>query len=295
MRTIQDMWRAALALLLVSGTACGKKTDDGAAAVATAPAGTVIEINGGVTAGSRTLRAGDVVAADDEIATAGDGRVTIELAHNGARWTLGPNQRKTARDSKAWQLAKATGSAAPGQATATSAGRDGERSAADTDINTTAPPTAPQAAVPVAGEPPAEAPRTTGAPPGAAMPQLQQGKAPPKATAPAAPPPPPPRLEPVQKSNDTIAGAVPDAQEMRRAPVDSAGRARDILAGDAPLRACLVSAKTAELVVRCAAGTCTVAKFTVAADQKCVADRVGKLGLPQGTYEVKLTLLAPAR
>ena len=88
------MWRAALALALISGTGCGKQTDDGPAVVAGAPAGTVVAIDGVVTTGTRTLAKGDAVTADDEIATADGAHVTIELAHNHARWSLGPKRHE---------------------------------------------------------------------------------------------------------------------------------------------------------------------------------------------------------
>ena len=308
------MWRAALALLLVTGAACGKHAEDGAAVVASGPAGRVVTVDGKVTAGTRVLAKGDAVAADDVIETADGASVTIELVHNRAQWTLGPNKHGKVRESKAWQLAMAEGSAAAVHEVATSAGREGERSASDTDITTSARAAAPaqtKAAAatedrPAPGGGAPELERAKDTPPIAAVVGSPRPASPPPASPrppssppppPPAPPPPPPTVEP--RADDAVAAkdAKPDVADPapRRTPVDPATRAREILTADAALRACLKAGMSAELTVSCDAAGCTLAKSSVAADQKCFADRIGKLALPKGTYTVPVAITAPGR
>ncbi|MBX3162532.1 MAG: hypothetical protein KF773_41600 [Deltaproteobacteria bacterium] len=119
----------------IAAAGCGK--GGAAAEVSTSePAGRVVEVTGKVEAtrggATRALSAGAEVFRDDVIAATGDGAVAIDLFHNGARWHVGGGQPKKRLDeSVAWGLAKA----APGESVAhatSAAGRNGERTAADT-------------------------------------------------------------------------------------------------------------------------------------------------------------------
>ncbi len=109
---------------------CGSRSDAPAAQPG-AIAGKVVEVTGNVKAGSTPLVVGASVKADDVIETGTDGAVVIELAHNQARWELGPNNKKKPTESLAWTAAKAAGSAATTHEQTSAAGRPAERSAAD--------------------------------------------------------------------------------------------------------------------------------------------------------------------
>ena len=245
---------------MIAAPACGKKADDvGTAVVAGAPAGTVIAIDGKVTAGARVLAKGDAIAADDAIETGDHAHVTIQLAHNHAQWTLGSNKRGVAREAKAWAMASVEGSAAGVTDTATSAGRNGERSAADTDITTSA------AAPPTAQPPP---------PPQAPM-------APARTTAavrPAAP------------------GAPMDnsARREQEEVVSPDVHARQILVGDAGIAACVK--EKAHLVVTCKQDAgCALTRSDASADAACLRARLAKLTLPRADYVLELDLTPRAR
>ena len=93
-------------------SACGSKTDAPAAQPG-AVAGKVLEVTGSVKIGATPLAVGSTVKSDDVIETGADGNVVIELAHNQARWELGPNSKKKPTESLAWTAANAEGSAAP--------------------------------------------------------------------------------------------------------------------------------------------------------------------------------------
>ena len=104
-----------LALLLgvagVAGVAaCSDEQPSGPAVVAGAPAGSVTELHGSVTAlrgaARRTLVAGDTVAGDDVIETGVDSRVTIVLAHNQVPFSLGPERTQQVGTSPAWSAAR---------------------------------------------------------------------------------------------------------------------------------------------------------------------------------------------
>jgi hypothetical protein len=116
-------------------SACGSKTDAPAAQPG-AVAGTVLEVTGAVKVGATPLAVGSTVKTDDVIETGPDGNVVIELAHNQARWELGPNSKKKPTESLAWSAAKAAGSAAPTAEQTSAAGRPAERSAADSTSST---------------------------------------------------------------------------------------------------------------------------------------------------------------
>ncbi|MFT3693261.1 MAG: hypothetical protein QM831_08970 [Kofleriaceae bacterium] len=177
--------------------ACGKSASDNAAQPG-AIAGKVLEVSGQVTANGKPLAVGDAVKTDDTVETGADGNVAIELAHNGARWTLGPNLKKKPTESLAWNQAKAGGSAAGTDQATSAAGRPAERSAAES--NTTADESAPRTGAPA---PSAAAPAPA---PGAVAQEAAKDSTPPPAkaavsrgmpspqaaTTPAPPPPPPP-------------------------------------------------------------------------------------------------------
>jgi len=100
-----------------------------------AVAGKVLEASGSVAAtrngASRALAAGGEVFADDVIDTA-SGSVLILLHHNNARWAVESGQRTRVDESLAWKLAKQEGSAKVVDHASSAAGREGERTAADT-------------------------------------------------------------------------------------------------------------------------------------------------------------------
>jgi len=123
-------------LLAVTGaSACSGGGGDAPAVEPGKAVGKVVEITGKVTATrgtvTRDLDASSTVSGDDVITTAGDGRVTILLAHNNAKWDLGPNKREQVSTSMAWKLAKVDAPAGTVDETSTAAGRHAERSAAN--------------------------------------------------------------------------------------------------------------------------------------------------------------------
>jgi len=137
------MLRTLLAAILAvsAAAACGSK-EDAPAATPGAPVGKVLEIDGTVTAtrgtAVRTLTTGGEISTDDEIATAADGRVVILIAHNNARWDLGPNRTSRVNESLAWTAAKQAGPAAVVKEETSTAGRHAEKTAATTATTTSA-------------------------------------------------------------------------------------------------------------------------------------------------------------
>ena len=155
------------------------KSDTSKVAVGTA-AGKVVEITGKVQAtrggATRDLAMGAEVFADDEVKTAADATVTIELFHNNARWAVISNKTGRVDASLAWGLDKQ-------QATKTvehnsaAAGRNAERSGANTSAT---------------AEEKKEESMPAAAPASADMPAPEPAAAPPEQPTAAAPPPPPP-------------------------------------------------------------------------------------------------------
>ena len=178
-----------LGVLTVSAVAsCSKKADAPAVAVGTA-AGKVIEINGKVEATregkTRELAIGAEVFRDDQIATSADATVTIELFHNGAKWAVVSNKQARVDSSLAWGLDKQQASKAVEHNSA-AAGRNAERSAADTAQTTAMKEPPKPGAVPA---PPAEPAAAESAPmPGPTTPSRSDEGA----KGPPPPPPPPP-------------------------------------------------------------------------------------------------------
>lgn len=140
----------ALGLVVASMLAASGCDGDAAAPVAAnAAAGRVVEVAGRVTATRggqpRALAAGGEVFADDVIETAADGSIVIELAHNGARWSLEGGMRSRVDASVAWGLER--GAVVAVENATSAAGRHAEKQAADTAATAT-----------VSGAAPAEAP-----------------------------------------------------------------------------------------------------------------------------------------
>ncbi len=185
-----------LGLLVISGASACKSGEGDAPVVEPGKAvGKVLEITGKVTATrgtvTRDLDASSTVSGDDVITTAGDGRITILLAHNNAKWDLGPNKHEQVSTSMAWRLAKVDAPAGKVDETTTAAGRHAERAAANGE--SAAAPAAPAAAT--------ETGRATATDPAPGPRALAQ---PPVADEPAPPPPPPP---PPPKPKKAFTGA----------------------------------------------------------------------------------------
>jgi len=135
-RMVRAVFLGVLATAL-GASACGRN-DATPAAQPGAVAGKVLEVSGVVSVAGKPLAVGDAVKADDAVETGADGNVVIELAHNQARWELGPNHKVKPSESLAWTAAKKTGSAAQVDQATSAAGRPAERSAADTEATTRA-------------------------------------------------------------------------------------------------------------------------------------------------------------
>nr|MDQ3368126.1 hypothetical protein [Myxococcota bacterium] len=125
-----------LVAVLASGTvaSCGTQAEAPPAAVGSV-AGKVIDVTGVAQASRagappRVLATGTEIYGDDVIVTT-TGVVEIELFHNAARWSLQGGKRVRVDQSLAWGLTKQQASAAVEHTTA-AAGRNAERSAADT-------------------------------------------------------------------------------------------------------------------------------------------------------------------
>lgn len=136
---MSDMLKALLVgILAITATgstcACGSKRDTPQVDPA-APAGKVLEVSGAVTVGTKALAVGDTIKADDVIETGADGSVVIRIAHNDARWELGPNRKTKPSESPAWTAERSTGPAKPVEQDTSAAGRPAERSAADTSTS----------------------------------------------------------------------------------------------------------------------------------------------------------------
>jgi hypothetical protein len=139
-RRIGAMLRAILVgLLAVSATSSCSGGSDAPKVAPGAVAGKVLEASGSVAATrgglSRALGVGAEVFADDVIDTA-NGSVLILLHHNNARWAVESGARTRVDQSLAWKLAKQDGPAGAVDHASSAAGREGERTAADTRATT---------------------------------------------------------------------------------------------------------------------------------------------------------------
>ncbi|HEY5926027.1 MAG TPA: hypothetical protein VIV11_30280 [Kofleriaceae bacterium] len=164
-------------LLAVSAVSC-KSSSDSAKSQPGMAAGKVVEVTGSVTVRhnnvAQPLAAGATVEGDDIIETGADGNVIIELNHNLVRWELGANKTAKVKESVAWGLAKKAGDSVQVTETSAAAGRNAERSAADTTVSAQAESAPAPTAAPVAPPPPPPP-----APPAEA--QSPRQEAPPKA------------------------------------------------------------------------------------------------------------------
>lgn len=207
MRTL----RWAVGSLLIFA-ACSKGTDatgGGPAAVAGAPAGKVVELAGTVTATrdgkARPLALGDAVSGDDRVATGADGKVTIVLAHNNAKLSLGASRDTVVSASLAWGLAKQVATTNTTGDDTAAAGRHAERSSVDTEADRAPAPAAATAPAPGATPPPTAPVPTTAA----TTPAAKAEPLPP----PSPPPPPPPSRGPspkggAPKGDDELGGGL---------------------------------------------------------------------------------------
>lgn len=129
-------------LAMTAAAACSSK-DDAPAAQPGVSAGKVVELTGTVTATRgdqvRSLATGGEISADDVIDTAADSRVVILVAHNNARWDLGPNKHGKVAESLAWTAPKQDRPAAAVIEESSTAGAHAEKAAATTGNTTEAP------------------------------------------------------------------------------------------------------------------------------------------------------------
>ena len=129
---LRSLFAGILAVAAVS--ACSK--DAAPTAQPGAIAGKVVEVTGSVSVvhGGETkpLTQGATVLTDDEIVTGADGRASIVLAHNNARWDVAPGTRKKVSESAAWGLAKVDHPAEVSGEATSAAGRDQEKAGAQT-------------------------------------------------------------------------------------------------------------------------------------------------------------------
>lgn len=281
------MLRAVLVgLLCVSTIACKGKKDE--ASTVQGPAGTVLDVTGTVTVAGKPLSKGATVAADDVVETGTDGHVIIELAHNQARWELGPDKHEKVSASLAWSLAKNTGTAKPVDQDTSAAGRPAERSAADTSVTATKNGTADQdqkkAEVAPAQAPAAMAPAATTAP--------TTGSS----------PPPPPAAQPVApaaagdavRSDEGLIGKPSGGGKMEKGaplPAKTAAPAKPskkvTVPGDDYLK-CLTGITALHLVLHGHAGgktTYDTGGIKLPADAKACVDRVtAKIKLDDGAH-----------
>ena len=256
-------------VLAVSALSCKGSKDDAPAVAVSAPAGKVVEITGKVEATragkTRELVIASEVFADDQIATADNATVTIELFHNNARWAVVSNKKARVDASLAWGLDKQQATKSVEHSSA-AAGRNAERSAADTSATAeersknVAPPAVESVPTPTAAAP--------GGPP-ADMP-----------VQPPPPPPPPPKVE-RQRAEPKLDRSAPKAPLSTRggSPADkdgvSAGApldlARDNEADDSAQIKKLVDAQRAEL-------------------KKCLAPEASKVAITVRVVKGKVTV-----
>jgi hypothetical protein len=217
-RRIDSMLRAVLlGLLAVSATSSCRGSSDTPVVAPGAAAGQVLEASGSVAAtrdgATRPLAVGADVFADDVIDT-GNGSVAILLRHNNARWAVESGQRVRVDESLAWKLAKQDGPARAVEHASSSAGREGERTAADTRATSETGESTRMRGI-SSGEGAERAPAATGAAappadshaPRAPSPVTPAPQAPPPAAAPPPPPPSPPEPKAAATAASDIGGA----------------------------------------------------------------------------------------
>ncbi|HEU0031300.1 MAG TPA: hypothetical protein VFQ53_11745 [Kofleriaceae bacterium] len=287
-------------LAVTSVPACGSSSDTPKPA-ANAVAGKVVEVAGKVEAtrngATRPLAVGNEVFADDTIATAADGSIVIELAHNGARWAVEAGQRARVDESVAWGLAKQDTPAKSVEHATSAAGRQAERQGADTKTTVE---NAPAAAAPAAPAEPPKAEPPAGGGGGGARDEEHE-----KATRAA--------LDRKAASSKTV--TTPNRVEQNRAKQaapkgDAMLDADDPLASSAPapasqigsllethraaLARCLGDAPHLTIVVRVAKGTPTFELAAAPASDKrraCVAAELKKITFPKLDGQASIELV----
>lgn len=288
-----------VAVLAVSALAsCKGGSSDAPRVAASAPAGKVVELAGKVEATrsgkTRPLAVGAEVYGDDQIATAADATVTIELFHNNARWAVTSNKQARVDSSLAWGLAKQQATS-PSEHNSAAAGREAERTAAETRATSE---TArredslerEEAMKKEAA--PAPSAQTTGAAPGGAP---DSPKSPPP------PPPPPPKakreMAPLEKGT-----GIGDIGTRGRGGGVSADVATDVDAGaqlaklvgrkHVELKACLEADVQLPLTifVRVDKGKVVVAGKPSAEARTCMQKVIEKLDIASVTAATKLEL-----
>ena len=301
-RMVRALLLGMLATTVVVG--CGKN-NSAPAAQPGAVAGKVLEVSGAVSVAGQPLHVGDPVKTDDSVETGADGNVVIELAHNQARWELGPNHKVKPSESLAWSVANKTGSAAAVDQATSAAGRPAERSAADTEATTRAAPVrggADQGAHGAMTTPTAP-PAATGAPPTPTAPPATATTTQPSAHA---APPPAPRAEKSpapQKATDSAEGGVggvpggasggggggedksSDAVARSSVSVSPAAQLKT-------LASCVPAGSSVHIKAHIASHTATVSFVGDVDDaiQKCIRAAVPKLTMSIDAGDVDLTL-----
>lgn len=274
-RMIVRMVRAVLLGMLATTAvfACGKN-DSAPAAQPGAVAGKVLEVSGAVSVAGKPLVVGDPVKTDDTVDTGMDGNVVIELAHNQARWELGPNHKVKPSDSLAWTAAKKTGSAAQVDQATSAAGRAAERSAADTEATTRAP-VAPAASAPApAEEKSATAPPTA---PKAVRAAAPHDHARPSSTGDA-------------RGGEALGGGAADDKKSKGSP--SRGAALDPTTALKSLSSCVPAGSSVHIKAHIARHVPTISFVgdVDAAVQKCIRDAAPKLTIAIDAGDVDVTL-----
>jgi hypothetical protein len=270
-----------LALMSVAAVAtCGCKSRRDAPHVEPgAAAGKVIEVAGTVTVGTRQLATGDTIKSDDTIETGADGSVVIELAHNLARWELGPNRKVKPTESVAWTAEPASGPVKPVDQVTSSGGCPAEGNAADTSISAGArgsarPSSVPEAASAAQPPPPPPAAQPAPGPTTGSEPKHDRKGEPQHARAPGQAVP--HTLEPAAD----IGGAAADAEDGTSAAVGV-------------FSACLAKGAKVTLKVHVANHVPSI-KFVGTVDTKvraCITNAAKKLRLPieSGDLELDVT------
>jgi len=297
----------AMTMAAAVAPACSKSasTSAGPAVTAGATVGVVVEIAGSVTAtrggATRTLAAGSEVSGDDRIATGADGKVAIELAHNGARWSLEANKSGVVAESVAWGLPKVSGPKGTNEEDMTSAGRHAERSAADTSASTAVSAGSGSSAASDADRQRMLEAAQNDADREAAksrLQQLQREKSDMEARVAAAKEAAAKgeRVKGVKVSKECLdnplaKGCGDTDGKVSDTAVDHApgGNNGDAIAHDPKVKACLATGATIHLAVKCHAGACAVTRPIAGVDDKvaqCVRDAVAAIKGPDATFTV---------
>jgi len=294
------MLRALVVGILAVSTmaACGSK-HDAPQVDPTAPAGKVLEVSGKVTVGTKALAVGDTIKANDLIETGADGSVVIQLAHNDARWELGPNHKSKPSESQAWTAERSSGPAKPVEQDTSAAGRPAERSAADTSTSVGHGESA--AAASKADTDVKETARggkdTGGGGPSTGSPAPGAAPSPPAAVA--TPPPPPPMAEPAPAPSKQVAPPA-KPRSIGKAPKDSPKNddakvedaKPDAIHELANLSSCLVKDHPVTIKVHIAkhVPTITFVGNVDAQVKSCITSAAKKLSLPIESGDMALTL-----